>query len=81
VNKGTAALALLVRFGARGEGARVLFAGDDVTDEDAFLLLREQVPGATTVRVGPPDVETAAGFVVDDPAAVRAMLERLAALR
>jgi len=80
VNKGSAALALLGRFGARGDGARAMFVGDDVTDEDAFRRLRGEVPGAVTVRVGSPDVETAAEFVVDDPAAVRGMLARLAAL-
>jgi trehalose 6-phosphate phosphatase len=78
VNKGTAVLALLDRFGARGAGAGVLFAGDDVTDEDAFRRLGGDVPDALTVRVGPPDVETAARCVVDDPAAVRQLLERLA---
>ena len=62
------------------DATAVLYAGDDVTDEDAFRRLRGEVPGAVTVRVGSPDVETAAEFVVDDPAAVRGMLERLAAL-
>jgi trehalose-phosphatase len=79
VNKGTGALALLDRFGVRPDGG-ALFAGDDVTDEDAFRRLHAEMPTALTVRVGAPDVETAAGCVVDDPAAVRGLLERLAAL-
>ena len=80
VNKGTAALALLRRFGAPATGRGVLFAGDDVTDEDAFRRLAAEAPQAFTVRVGALDAETAARFVVDDPAAVRALLERLASL-
>jgi trehalose-phosphatase len=47
----------------------VLFLGDDVTDENAFAVLRGQDVG---IKVGPGD--TRAGFRVDDPqAAVRAL--------
>lgn len=55
---------------------RVLFVGDDVTDEDAFSVLE---PGDVGVKVGAG--ETAAGFRVDDPVAVASVLERLAQSR
>lgn len=51
----------------------VLYAGDDVTDERAFVTLRED---DVTVKVG--DGETAARFRVDDPDAVAELLARLA---
>ncbi|AXH35437.1 trehalose-phosphatase [Humibacter sp. BT305] len=54
----------------------VLFAGDDVTDEDGFAVLGE---GDVGLKVGPG--ETAASYRVDDPAAVASLLTRLAALR
>lgn len=64
-NKGTAVAALRERTSA---GA-VLFLGDDVTDENAFAVLRD---GDVGVKVGPG--ETRAGFRVADPqAAVRAL--------
>ena len=82
VHKGTAVVSLVQRLGALGDEASVLFAGDDVTDEDAFRLLRARVPGAVTVRVAEtPGTPTAAEFVLRDPAAVRTMLEWLLRLR
>lgn len=51
----------------------VLFAGDDVTDEDA---LRALVPGDLGVRVGPG--ETAAALRVDSPVQVAALLNAVA---
>jgi trehalose 6-phosphate phosphatase len=80
VDKGTAVLALLDRLGGRAAGAASLFVGDDVTDEDGFRRLAD-VAGALTVRVGRADATTAASVVVDDPATVRDLLERLAASR
>ena len=78
VHKGTAVLALARRLGTGAPNAGHLFAGDDATDEDAFRLLRLQVPDSVTVKVGDP-THTAAEFAVRDPAAVRALLERLLA--
>jgi trehalose 6-phosphate phosphatase len=54
----------------------VLYAGDDVTDEDAFAKMRE---GDLGVKVG--DGDTAAGFRVADPKAVAVMLGLLAGAR
>jgi len=62
-----------------GAGAPVealLFAGDDVTDEDGFAVLG---PDDVGVKVG--DGETRAGFRVDSPTEVAAMLALLADLR
>jgi trehalose-phosphatase len=73
IDKGTAALALVERLGADRAGAAVLFVGDDTTDEDGFRRLGA-LAHAVTVRVGPPDVTTAAGSVLPDPAAVRDLL-------
>ena len=82
VNKGTAVIALAERLGALEPGASVIFAGDDVTDEDAFRRLRIEHPGAVTVRVTEhPEMPTAAEFAVRDPAAVQDGLERLLVLR
>jgi trehalose-phosphatase len=76
VNKGTAVLHLARRLGALDEEAGVLFAGDDITDEDAFRLLRAQLPKAVTVKVGESG-PTAAEFTVRDPDAVRELLAAL----
>lgn len=54
----------------------VLYAGDDVTDEDGFAVMRGDDMG---VKVGAGD--TKAGYRVADPDAVGALLARLAALR
>jgi trehalose-phosphatase len=71
-HKGTAVAAL------REESAAdaVLFLGDDVTDENAFAVLRDQDVG---VRVGPG--QTLARYRVPDPPAVVQVLERLLAAR
>jgi trehalose 6-phosphate phosphatase len=76
VNKGTAVLALARRLSVPADRTGYLFAGDDTTDEDAFRLLRAQLPPALTVKVGPPNA-TAAEFAVRDPAAVHELLAEI----
>jgi trehalose-phosphatase len=84
VDKGTASVAFVRRV-APGQGAGVIYIGDDRTDEDAFGALRREVPDAVTVRVagGNDDAHrtTSAEVLVADVDAVRAILERLVALR
>ncbi|MGO1798239.1 MAG: trehalose-phosphatase [Microbacterium gubbeenense] len=70
--KDTAMAVLRDHFGATG----ILFAGDDVTDEDAMRVLG---PDDLGVRVGPG--ETAAGVRVDTPQDIAALLEALATER
>lgn len=72
VNKGIAIDALRERHHADA----VFFAGDDVTDETAFARLR---PGDVGVKVG--TGETAAGFRVEAPTDMAALLGELAAAR
>jgi trehalose 6-phosphate phosphatase len=81
VDKGTAIRALAARLGAASPDAITLFAGDDVTDEDAFVALRDHAAGACTIRVGEPDAPTAARFVVPHPAALRDVLAWIAERR
>jgi trehalose 6-phosphate phosphatase len=79
VDKGTAVVALARRLGALAPGASVLFAGDDVTDEDAFRALRGNGGTVVTIQVGSEDgVGSAAEYRVDDPAAMRKLLIELA---
>ena len=80
VSKGAAIEVLRERLGA---GA-VLFTGDDVTDEDGFVLLRAHAPDAVTIRVTDAPaaaVDTAAEFTVRDPDAMRQLLEAIAEAR
>ncbi|MFK3679370.1 trehalose-phosphatase [Microbacterium sp. NPDC090218] len=67
--KDAAMAALKERFDATG----ILFAGDDVTDEDAMRVLGA---GDLGVRVGPG--ESAAALRVDTPQQIAALLEALA---
>lgn len=66
--KDTAMGVLREHFDATG----ILFAGDDVTDEDALRVLQ---PGDLGVRVGPG--ESAATLRVEDPQQIAALLEAL----
>jgi trehalose-phosphatase len=82
VDKGTAVSKLAEQLGALGDHASLLFAGDDVTDEDAFRVLRERAPRAVTVRVSGNDRRsTAAEFMVADTDAMRELLAWLASIR
>ena len=65
--KGVALDQLRSSLGARG----VLYAGDDVTDENAFAALR---PGDVGIKVG--DGETAAAHRLPDPTAVQSLLRQ-----
>ncbi|MBT2485647.1 MULTISPECIES: trehalose-phosphatase [unclassified Microbacterium] len=67
--KDAAMAALRERFDPTG----ILFAGDDVTDEDAMRVLQ---PGDLGVRVGPG--ESAATLRVENPQQIAALLEALA---
>lgn len=66
----------LRRLRAHVDASGVLFAGDDVTDEDAFAVLEPEDVG---VKVGAG--QTLARYRVADPDAVSALLARLAELR
>ena len=82
IDKGTAVLALAERLTSGHEGASIVFAGDDVTDEDAISALREHHPRAVTVRIlGEESSSTEAEFSVHDTHAMRQFLEELAAMR
>jgi trehalose 6-phosphate synthase/phosphatase len=73
-DKGRAVLHVLrARYGpAWSESVRVVYVGDDRTDEDAFRFLAGL---ATTFRVGSPDTLTAATRLLPDVDAVLALLE------
>ncbi len=75
-DKGHAVLHILrARYGlAWVEDVRVIYVGDDQTDEDAFRLLAGL---AMTFRVGPADTLTSATRRLPNVAAVRALLDWL----
>jgi len=77
IDKGTAIQRLARQLGGFNAESSVLFAGDDTTDEDAFRMLRADLPHAITIHVGD-DPNTAAEFTLATPAHVRALLERIA---
>ena len=82
IDKGTAVLGLAERLAAGHDEASMMFAGDDVTDEDAIRALREHHPRAVTVRIhGEGSTTTAAEFSLPDTESMRVFLEELAALR
>ena len=77
VDKGTAIERLVQDLGALSGDASVLFAGDDVTDEDAFRFLRQNHPRAVTIHIGE-GIDTAAEFTFPTTEQLRALLERVA---
>jgi trehalose-phosphatase len=83
IDKGSAAVELAQILGALGDGASLLAAGDDRTDEDMFRALRARRPACVTIRVGEDASaqDTAAEFRLPDPAAMRELLELLRAGR
>jgi trehalose-phosphatase len=82
IDKGTAVLALAERLTDGRDDASILFAGDDVTDEDAIRALRRHHPRAVTVRIlGEESTATEAEFSLGDTHAMRAFLEELAEMR
>jgi len=76
-DKGRAVLHVLrTRFGPSwSEQVRVIYVGDDRTDEDAFRFLAGL---AMTFRVGSADTSTAAARLLPDVESVRGLLEWLA---
>jgi trehalose-phosphatase len=83
VDKGSASVDLAETLGAAREGASLLAAGDDRTDEDMFRALRAHQSRAVTIRVGAdlPGVETGAEFSVADTEAMRELLAAVLTLR
>jgi trehalose 6-phosphate phosphatase len=73
INKGSAIQEILSMPGFRGSFP--IYLGDDITDESAFLILRDQ---GLTIKVGSPASETAASHFLPDPEAVRHFLTLLA---
>ncbi|HEX2779492.1 MAG TPA: trehalose-phosphatase [Gemmatimonadaceae bacterium] len=81
VDKGTAVRALAERLGAAEDGASIVFAGDDTTDEDAMRALREWRSRAVTIHVeGEEPRETIAEWVVSSPEMLAKWLAALAAM-
>jgi trehalose 6-phosphate phosphatase len=82
VNKGTAVVALADRVGGFRSGASILYAGDDATDEDAFVALRSRDPRPVTLHVaGEGSQKTCAEYIVADPMEMGSVLAWLAEVR
>ena len=77
VDKGTAIRQLAEQLGGFNADASLLFAGDDATDEDAFRLLRAELPHAVTIHVGD-HANTAAEFSLPTAEQLHALLEHIA---
>jgi trehalose-phosphatase len=82
IDKGTAVLALAERLTSGHADAAIMFAGDDVTDEDAIRALRAHHARGVTVRIlGDERAPTEAEFSLRDTRAMREFLEELARSR
>jgi trehalose 6-phosphate phosphatase len=82
IDKGTAVLALAEHLASGHDEAAIVFAGDDVTDEDAIRALRAHHPRSVTIRVlGEDSSPTEAEFSLRDTHAMRRFLEELARVR
>jgi len=83
INKGTAAIDLLERLGALGDGGSVFCAGDDETDEDMLQAVRENAPTSVTVAVEPVlhARPTSAEFFVGSPEEMLELLDAVVLLR
>ena len=80
-DKGRALRLLLERMAPEAGPSSALYAGDDVTDEDAFAALGEATgeAGVAVVVRGETDGRaTRADYALEDPGAVRRLLEILA---
>jgi trehalose-phosphatase len=79
-DKGEALLYVLAALGLDGKDVLPVYVGDDVTDEDAFRVLREREGGGIGVRVADEAAatgETAAEFRLEGPEEVPELLRRL----
>jgi trehalose-phosphatase len=72
-NKGKAIEWLLEIYGTPGK--LPIFAGDDVTDEDSFRVLRRV--GGISIFVGEDKTSSAANYYLDSPEQLRYWLEKL----
>jgi trehalose 6-phosphate phosphatase len=77
-DKGEAVLYVLAALGLDGGDVLPVYVGDDVTDEDAFRVLRERERGGIGVRVADEAAETGAEFRLEGPEEVPEFLARLA---
>ena len=73
-DKGKAVLWLLDALDLDGPDVLPLYLGDDTTDEDAFCALKGRGIG---ILVGPPEGDTAADWMLDEPDAVGRFLNTL----
>lgn len=73
-DKGKALQWILRQLGRAGDKVCPIYIGDDLTDEDAFCVLRDH---GIAILVSSEERPTAAGYVLKDPQEVGLFLERL----